>query len=176
MAHYNTSQLAMDEVYSWIMNCKNATMNSKIVHCNYAYDAISGALNSGSFLLIGFRNGSYAHITAHSYWGARAISIGTIENGAWASRFDRVITNTDLITKSLGSENLNNIKGSGWHCQTHTANATTERNYPIEEAGFLLVTPIIDSSFILQQYTASITNATYKRVYQQGVWRNWQQL
>ena len=96
MAHYNTSQLAMDGVYSWIMNCKNTTMNSKIVHCNYAYDAISGALNSGSFLLIGFRNGSYAHITAHSYWGARAISIGTIENGAWASRFDRVITNTDL--------------------------------------------------------------------------------
>lgn len=86
------------------------------------------------------------------------------------------VTNTDLITKFLGSENLNNIKGSGWHCQTHTANATTERNYPIEEAGFLLVTPIIDSSFILQQYTASITNATYKRVYQQGVWRNWQQL
>ena len=80
MAHYNTSQLAMDEVYSWIMNCKNATMNSKIVHCNYAYDAISGALNSGSFLLIGFRYGSYAHFTAHSYWGTSGISIGSIEN------------------------------------------------------------------------------------------------
>lgn len=97
------------------------------------------------------------------------------ENNEWRDWVEYV-TNTDLITKSLGSENLNNIKGSGWHCQTHTANATTERNYPIEEAGFLLVTPIIDSSFILQQYTASITNATYKRVYQQGVWRNWQQL
>lgn len=109
MAHYNTSQLAMDEVYSWIMNCKNATMNSKIVHCNYAYDAISGALNSGSFLLIGFRNGSYAHITAHSYWGARAISIGTIENGAWASRFDRVITNTDLDTRLPTYYSLNGV-------------------------------------------------------------------
>lgn len=97
-------------------------------------------------------------------------------NGASWTGWKTYVTNTDLITKSLGSENLNNIKGSGWHCQTHTANATTERNYPIEEAGFLLVTPIIDSSFILQQYTASITNATYKRVYQQGVWRNWQQL
>lgn len=87
MAHYNTSQLAMDEIYSWIMNSKNTTMNSKMVHCNYAYDTISGELNSGSFLLIGFRNGSYAHITAHSYWKDRAISIGTIEDGAWASRF-----------------------------------------------------------------------------------------
>ena len=50
MAHYNTSQLAMDEIYSWIMNSKNTTMNSKMVHCNYAYDTISGELNSGSFL------------------------------------------------------------------------------------------------------------------------------
>lgn len=102
--------------------------------------------------------------------------INSYVNTAGWNGWKQMVVNTDLITKSLGSENLNNIKGSGWHCQTHTANATTERNYPIEEAGFLLVTPIIDSSFILQQYTASITNATYKRVYQQGVWRNWQQL
>ena len=166
----------MDGLFNWIMNSPHNTMITKVVVCEYDGDSISGNLAAGTYLLIGYRRNNYAHLTAYSYWGSRPMSVATIENGAWAKRFEKVITNTDLITKSLGSENLNNIKGSGWHCQTHTANATTERNYPIEEAGFLLVTPIIDSSFILQQYTASITNATYKRVYQQGVWRNWQQL
>ncbi len=142
MAHYNTSQLAMDEVYSWIMNCKNATMNSKIVHCNYAYDAISGALNSGSFLLIGFRNGSYAHITAHSYWGARAISIGTIENGAWTSRFDRVITNTDLrfYSTTNGITKIASLPWGIYNLQDSEVRALTDKPSELNQGRAIIIT------------------------------------
>lgn len=86
----------MDGVYSWIINSPDSTMVSKLINCAYSYDTISGELNGGIFLLIGFRSGGYAHITAHSYWNNRAISVAIIENGVWTKRFDKILTNTDL--------------------------------------------------------------------------------
>ena len=99
VTRYSTAQLAMDGVYSWIINSPDSTMVSKLINCAYSYDTISGELNGGIFLLIGFRSGGYAHITAHSYWNNRAISVAIIENGVWTKRFDKILTNTDLAVK-----------------------------------------------------------------------------
>ena len=175
MAHYNTSQLAMDEVYSWIMNCKNATMNSKIVHCNYAYDAISGALNSGSFLLIGFRNGSYAHITAHSYWGTRAISIGTIENGAWVSRFDRVITNTDFdsvgLPKPKSVTDLYGILNSGFFSYNKDANGN-----PVPDRGGLGICLYESTAWVVLIVIPYNNTTIYIASKISSAWSNWYKL
>ena len=99
VTRYSTAQLAMDGVYSWIINSPDSTMVSKLINCAYSYDTISGELNGGIFLLIGFRSGGYAHITAHSYWNNRAISVAIIENGVWTKRFDKILTNTDLTER-----------------------------------------------------------------------------
>lgn len=90
----------MDSIFNWVMNCPNDTMVSKIITCDYGSDvnneSVSGNLVSGTFLLIGYKRGEYANVTAYSYWNNRSISVATIENGTWAKRFDRVITNSDL--------------------------------------------------------------------------------
>ncbi len=95
-----SSQNTMDSIFNWVMNCPNDTMVSKIITCDYGSDvnneSVSGNLVAGTFLLIGYKRGEYANVTAYSYWNNRSISVATIENGTWAKRFDRVITNTDL--------------------------------------------------------------------------------
>ena len=86
----------MDGLFNWIMNSPHNTMITKVVVCEYDGDSISGNLAAGTYLLIGYRRNNYAHLTAYSYWGSRPMSVATIENGAWAKRFEKVITNTDL--------------------------------------------------------------------------------
>ena len=114
VTRYSTAQLAMDGVYSWIINSPDSTMVSKLINCAYSYDTISGELNGGIFLLIGFRSGGYAHITAHSYWNNRAISVAIIENGVWTKRFDKILTNTDLhkvtYKKNFGGFSANSMR------------------------------------------------------------------
>lgn len=89
----------MDGLFNWIMNSPHNTMITKVVVCEYDGDSISGNLAAGTYLLIGYRRNNYAHLTAYSYWGSRPMSVATIENGAWAKRFEKVITNTDLQVK-----------------------------------------------------------------------------
>lgn len=89
----------MDGLFNWIMNSPHNTMITKVVVCEYDGDSISGNLAAGTYLLIGYRRNNYAHLTAYSYWGSRPMSVATIENGAWAKRFEKVITNTDLQTR-----------------------------------------------------------------------------
>lgn len=96
MVTYNTAESAMDNLFNWIMNSPNNTMVSMVVSCNYSGESVSGSLNAGAFLLVGYRRHTYANITAYSYWNSRSMSIATIEDNSWTKRFDRVITNTDL--------------------------------------------------------------------------------
>lgn len=93
----------MDSIYNWMLNAPEKTMNTKIISCGYEGSSevfnISGELYGGVFLLIGFRTGVYASITAYSYWKERVVSIASIENGAWTKRFEKIITNNDLLTR-----------------------------------------------------------------------------
>lgn len=86
-----------------------------------------------------------------------------------------LVTNTDLTAKSLGASNLNDIKTHGIYFQSHSANATTERNYPAEDAGFLEVM-FAETGFVLQKYNTHSSSAVYKRTYNNSGWGGWRQV
>lgn len=84
-------------------------------------------------------------------------------------------TNTDLNAKALGTSNLNDIKNPGTYFQTHSGNATVDRSYPVEDAGFLEVM-FAESGFILQKYNTHSSAAVYKRTYNNSGWNGWKQV
>lgn len=90
----------MDVIYNWILNTKNKTANFKIIACNYsgsnAQKQISGYLFGGTFMLFGYRKDKYACITAFLYGAEAPISVGTINNGVWVKRFEKVVLTSDL--------------------------------------------------------------------------------
>ncbi len=91
------------------------------------------------------------------------------------SNWVRLITNTDLQAKALETSNLNDIKSPGVYFQSHSNNATTERNYPAEDAGFLEVM-FATTGFVLQKYNTHSSGAVYKRTYNNSGWNGWKQV
>lgn len=96
------------------------------------------------------------------------------ESEAW-TEWKQLITNTDLNAKALGTSNLNDIKNPGTYFQTHSGNATVDRSYPVEDAGFLEVM-FAESGFILQKYNTHSSAAVYKRTYNNSGWNGWKQV
>ena len=96
------------------------------------------------------------------------------ENTEWRNWVEYV-TNTDLNAKALGTSNLNDIKNPGTYFQTHSGNATVDRSYPVEDAGFLEVM-FAESGFILQKYNTHSSAAVYKRTYNNSGWNGWKQV
>lgn len=81
-----------------------------------------------------------------------------------------------MFAKGLGNSNLNEIKSPGIYVQNYSANATTERNYPVEDAGFLEVMAIENGGFVLQKYNTHSSSAVYKRTYTNSGWNSWKQI
>lgn len=84
---------------------------------------------------------------------------------------------------TLVGENLNDLKGdkAGFYFQSMSANATTERNYPIAEAGCLLVqrTGANVATSCVQTYTSYNSGRRFMRWISNGatgVWSNWYEL
>lgn len=96
-----------------------------------------------------------------------------LRNTTWTEY--SLITNTDLNAKALGTSNLNDIKNPGTYFQTHSGNATVDRSYPVEDAGFLEVM-FAESGFILQKYNTHSSAAVYKRTYNNSGWNGWKQV
>lgn len=185
MVTYNTAESAMDNLFNWIMNSPNNTMVSMVVSCNYSGESVSGSLNAGAFLLVGYRRHTYANITAYSYWNSRSMSIATIEDNSWTKRFDRVITNTDLSTyysmdnaiEIPKNADLNNYHQFGNYISIAASTTDTLKNCPLTGSGFAMHVERITgdrSDYCKQRIISNNSNAReYWRTKLEGVWQKW---
>ena len=72
--------------------------------------------------------------------------------------------NSHHIPKNLGTSPLNDIKITGVYYQTTNINAVLERNYPIKQAGLLLVYYCTDD-WVYQIYVPYTDTTIFKRVF-----------
>lgn len=89
-------------------------------------------------------------------------------------RFDgkTLLDRTVLDTKQLGTINLDTVVVPGLYGQNANVNATTERNYPVQLAGSLTVTP--SAYGMMQEYRVFNNSLTYRRNQNSnGTWANW---
>ena len=92
----------MNGILDLVTSGPDNTFRVKMVNCIFEKNEnISGELYGGLFLILTYRNGNYANITALSYWGHRVISVGCIENGTWTKRFESAILKPDLALLSF---------------------------------------------------------------------------
>ncbi|HHE3584573.1 phage tail protein [Pasteurella multocida] len=80
---------------------------------------------------------------------------------------------TDFVVKGLTTEDLNNVTTPGFYSQRLTARAERNKNYPLTEAGSLVVKP---SAYVLmQEYTTYKTKRIYirNRTDFSGAWSEW---
>lgn len=142
MVTYNTAESAMDNLFNWIMNSPNNTMVSMVVSCNYSGESVSGSLNAGAFLLVGYRRHTYANITAYSYWNSRSMSIATIEDNSWTKRFDRVITNTDLrfYSTTNGITKIASLPWGIYNLQDSEVRALTDKPSELNQGRAIIIT------------------------------------
>ncbi|HHE3608586.1 TPA: tail fiber protein [Pasteurella multocida] len=80
---------------------------------------------------------------------------------------------TDFVVKDLTTEDLNNVTTPGFYSQRLTARAERNKNYPLTEAGSLVVKP---SAYVLmQEYTTHKTKRIYirNRTNFSGAWSEW---
>ncbi|ODS43330.1 hypothetical protein BGK37_11445 [Pasteurella multocida] len=80
---------------------------------------------------------------------------------------------TDFVVKDLTAEDLNNVTTPGFYSQRLTARAERNKNYPLTEAGSLVVKP---SAYVLmQEYTTHKTKRIYirNRTDFSGAWSEW---
>lgn len=83
---------------------------------------------------------------------------------------------TDFVVKDLTTEDLNNVTVAGFYSQRLTSRATIEKNYPVNEAGSLVVKP---SAYVLmQEYTTNLSKHIYirNRTDYVGTWGEWKQV
>ena len=86
---------------------------------------------------------------------------------------------TKISTQDLTTENLNNITNQGYFRQQTNANATTARNYPVQQAGTLInLIPSESGSIYLKQVYLTINNDfIFVRARNNDLnWTNWGRL
>ncbi|MGX2969248.1 phage tail-collar fiber domain-containing protein [Ursidibacter sp. B-7004-1] len=95
----------------------------------------------------------------------------TSYNGEW-SAWKRA----DILgfSKYIGTENLNDITEVGLYGQNLNVNATSERNYPEQQAGTLFVTP--SAYGVQQEYTTFDSNNKYVRGKENNRWLAWKKI
>lgn len=93
-----------------------------------------------------------------------------IDGADWGDIRNRPIS----VVNNLSYLDLNNVTEFGLYGQPVNAHATSARNYPIQEAGTLLVTPSAYS--VQQEYTTFASNRKYIRGKQGDNWLPWKQL
>lgn len=79
----------------------------------------------------------------------------------------------DFIKKSqrLSTKNLNDVFEESFYQQEYTKDATAERNYPITEAGFMIVGK--SAGLAHQIYITYSTGRMFSRSYYNGSWLKW---
>lgn len=95
------------------------------------------------------------------------------------NRLNQKEDKTKISTQDLTTENLNNIEGQGYFRQAQNANATTERNYPIQQAGTLinLIPAGSGNAYLKQIYLPINNNLVFVRARSGSlVWTNWERL
>lgn len=80
----------------------------------------------------------------------------------------------DFDVADVLDADLNHITKPGLYGQRASAGATLNRNYPIQEAGTLLVTP--SAYGVQQEYTSYYTNQKYVRGKLDTVWQAWKRI
>ncbi|MFC0920438.1 phage tail protein [Pasteurella multocida] len=79
---------------------------------------------------------------------------------------------TDFVVEHLTTENLNDVTVVGFYSQSLTSRAIIEKNYPVNEAGSLVVKP--SAYLLMQEYTTHSTSRIYIRNKTiSGAWGKW---
>lgn len=112
-------------------------------------------------------------------------NLSDVDNVSQAQNNINVYDKSDVYTKSqsdgkyfysryLGTSNLNSITEPGSYYQTANNNTSSSRNYPVNQAGSLLVQ---DSAGVTQQYqTYGSSRRFFIRGYYSGSWSAWEEL
>ncbi|MCT8983721.1 tail fiber protein [Pasteurella multocida] len=79
----------------------------------------------------------------------------------------------DFVVKDLTTEDLNNVTVVGFYSQRLTSRATLDKNYPVNEAGSLVVKP--SAYALMQEYTTHLSKKIYvrNRTAFSGSWSAW---
>ena len=116
----------------------------------------------------------------NSRWNALAVWRGG--TGATTAEQARINMETfrEVTTSLTGDNNLNNYGGfaAGVYRNPANANATTENNYPIKQAGSLRVYRTIGGitdPYAIQEYHTYQNNRHYSRVRDETGWHGWSQ-
>lgn len=151
-------------------NLQNNTHYRRVIDISVFHPILYG----GRYYIEGFKtDGDYEYQIARKYTTSTEGSINKVRsknNGIW-NTWRNLVIDFDLKTTYLTNQNLNDLTKQGTYFQNTNANATSDRNYPIQFAGFLEVIHG-DDNWILQRYTEYITPAIYSRVYH-NEWRDW---
>lgn len=112
-------------------------------------------------------------------------NLSDVDNISQAQNNINVYDKSDVYTKTesdnkffysryLGTSNLNSITEPGSYYQTANANTSSSRNYPVNQAGSLLVQ---ESAGVTQQYqTYGDTKRFFIRGFYNGSWSSWEEL
>lgn len=139
---------------------------------------------SGNNNAINGASGSVSAIELAKLGSNGGVAIG--DGGTGASNDQGARANLQAMHErraSLNTEDLNVLKGdkAGFYYQSMSANATPERNYPIQEAGCLLVqrTGANDPKSCIQTFTAYRKGRRWLRWLDNaatGIWSQWYEL
>lgn len=145
------------------LNAKNPVVNGQITFNNTGYGMRLDNTNKEIIITGSDRNKLY-YYDGSSYY--LIYHQGNKQPVAWndvSSKPTSINTYnfSDFDTKYLGKENLNSIIKTGVYGQGSNANAISELNYPIAEAGTLFVTP--SAYTCMQMYIPFYGNQIYVR-------------
>lgn len=118
----------------------------------------------------------HSHTNSNNGVWVQSSFTGSATNPFWrridGADWSDIRGNPLTIQNNLDTANLNNVVGIGIYGQHSYTNATTNRNYPDQVAGSLLVMPF--GTGLIQEYTSSTTGYKYIRAKGgSGAWGNW---
>lgn len=115
-------------------------------------------------------NGSYLELVSP---GNKSLKL---DNSSISYDGNQLLTNRDITANDLSATtNLDTVVIPGLYGQAANVNATTERNYPVQLAGSLTVTPsAYGNGRVMQEYRPFNNAMTYRRNQNSnGTWGNW---
>ena len=144
---FNTDHIEL-KTYNAELNVVNSNSTTNL-HVNYRASALGGTVPANWY----WRNGSSSS-WANGYWGNLYMSGNLVATQSWVNNKGYLTSiSSSNVTGALGytpakyaalnttslNQGLANLMPGVWY-QTANANATSDRGYPIQEAGGLIVT------------------------------------
>ncbi|MCK6742814.1 pyocin knob domain-containing S74 family peptidase [Enterobacter cloacae] len=172
----NDAQLKVASNLSDVANVDTARSNLKVDRLKQLSNQTQITNASGDGWLYAGESGLWGYRGSDSTWKP----LGIAQGGTGSLTVKGARDNLQAMYRSqasLEATDLNTIDGlnCGFYYQTMTASATAERNYPLVEAGGLIVyqTGANGGTSCIQEYTTFSSLRKFVRSLSSGVWSEW---